>query len=233
VGSELKKAFRITRRKLGGWVLPALGPSLVGALARSWRAEVLHPERLEEAARSRGHMMALWHGRMLAGMPLHRDRDYAVLVSPSDDGSLVARMLERYGYRVVRGSSSRSGARALRELLSVLRRGGTVVITPDGPRGPEHSMNAGLAWMARETGLPILPCGFACDRAWSLSSWDSFTVPKMGARVVVAYGEPQRVSAELDDGDLAGPTEAIRASLLAAEAEACAWLAQESGAREP
>jgi hypothetical protein len=154
---------------------------------------------------------------MLLGLPTHRDRGYTVLVSPSDDGGLVLPLLFRNGYHVLRGSTHKRPERALREMLAVLEeRGGGLVLTPDGPRGPRHSVNDGLAWISRETGHPIVPCGFVCDRAWRLSSWDRFTIPRPRARVALVYGEP------LEPG---GPGSSLRRTsrelkrrLLAAEA---------------
>ncbi len=210
---QWRRRMRIARRRIGSALLPLLGPSALRALAGTWRVERMGEEHLGGG----GRLLAMWHGRMLVGLPTHRDRGWFVLVSPSDDGGLVTLLLDRFGYRVVRGSSSRGGARALRVLSQALRDERTVVITPDGPRGPRHAMNPGLAWMARESGLPIVPCGFVCDRAWRLRSWDRFTIPKLGARVALAYGEPVRVPRDADDAALAERTERVRGAILAAE----------------
>lgn len=150
-----------------------------------------------------------------------------VLVSPSDDGSLVLPLLARFGQRAVRGSTNKESARALRTLLAELRAGGSVVLTPDGPRGPRHSMNAGLAWLARATGFPVLPCGFVCDRAWRLRSWDRFTIPKPRARLALVYGEPLHVPAGGGPAALDEATAEIRSRMLAAEERGFAHLGVE------
>jgi lysophospholipid acyltransferase (LPLAT)-like uncharacterized protein len=80
-----------------------------------------------------------------------------------------------------------------------------------------HSMNPGVAWMAKATGRPILPMGNCADRAWHLSSWDRFTIPKPRARVVFTYGAPIRVARDADEGELARVTELLRERMLAAE----------------
>lgn len=190
-------------------------------LSRTWSIEVSGEEHLGLDAvegGQGGRLIALWHGRMLVGLVPHRDRGWSVLVSTSDDGDLTETLLERFGYPVVRGSSSKQGARALRELLARIRRGETVVITPDGPRGPRHSMNPGLAWMSRETGSPVVPGGFVCDRAWRLSSWDRFTIPRPRARLAIVYGPPVRLSGDATTEDLQDATDEIRRRMLAAEA---------------
>lgn len=169
------------------------------------------------AAGSGGHFMALWHGRMVVALPHHAGRDWHVLVSPSQDGDISEALLKGFGCRVIRGSSSRGGARALREMLRVLRGGSVLIVTPDGPRGPRHSMNPGLAWMARATGFAVVPCGFVCDRAWRARSWDRFTVPKPRARVALVYGAPVRIERSASVEDLDAATERIRAGMMRAE----------------
>lgn len=213
--------WRRLRRAVGGWLLATLAPWLVRLLALTWRVE------RSGAGQSLQHggspwLVAMWHGRMLALMPLrhHRGRSIGVLVSPSDDGALAAVLLRHFRYRVVRGSLSRGGSAALRSMQDLLAHGGQLVITPDGPRGPRHTMNVGLAWLSRATGAPIVPVACAVDRAWRLRSWDRFVVPKPFARLRVHYGEPVQVPADADDGALEGVAAELRRRLLAAERDA-------------
>ncbi len=161
----------------------------------------------------------MWHGRMLTLMPLrgHCGRDIGVLVSPSDDGGLAQQALRRFRYRIVRGSLSRGGARALRAMQELVANGGQLVVTPDGPRGPRHSMNVGIAWLARSSGAPILPVGVAVDRAWRLRSWDRFTIPKPFARLCVFYADPIHVAADASDEQLETIAADVRTTLLANE----------------
>jgi len=218
------RRLRHARRKLGAVALPIIAPGLLRALARSWQLEELHREHFDAGLAHDGRLIALWHGRMLLGMPRHRGVGHRVLVSPSDDGSLVVPLLQRFGYGVIRGSSNKSPERALREMLRSLKEGGSIVLTPDGPRGPRHRVNPGPAWMASVTGFPVLTVGAACDRAWRLRSWDAFTIPKPRARVVLSYGEPLFVPRGVDDEALAAASTEIGRRLLAAEEEAFAHL---------
>ena len=219
--------MRVARRKLGGILLPSLGPTVLRLLAGSWKVERVGVENFEEVLRDEGRLATLWHGRMLLPLVAHRDLGMSVLVSPSEDGTLTTTLLEKFGYGVVRGSSNRNPARAIREMLGRLKAGSTTVITPDGPRGPRHSVNLGPAWMARATGFPILPSGLVADRAWRLKSWDAFTIPKWGARVVIRYGTPIRIARDASDEELARVTEEIRTRMIALEEEACAHLGVE------
>lgn len=206
-----------------------VGPFVLRQLTKSWKVDVIGGEHLESVRRtSGGYFMALWHGRMMVALSGHDGAHYSVLVSPSQDGDISEALLHAFGYRVIRGSSSRGGARALREMLTALRAGEALVITPDGPRGPRHSMNLGLAWMARATGYPIIPCGFVCDRAWRARSWDRFTIPKRGARLAYVYEEPVHVARDGGDEALASATERIRAALMRAEARGFEHLGTES-----
>ena len=219
--------WRRLRRAVGSWLLATLAPWLVRLLALTWRVT-----RSGDAGRTlqQGRspwLAAMWHGSMLTLMPLrqHRGRNLAVLVSPSDDGALAAVALRHFRYRIVRGSLSRGGASALRSMQELLATGGQLVLTPDGPRGPRHTMNVGVAWLARATGAPVVPLGIAVDRAWRLRSWDQFAIPKPFARVHVHYGEPVAVAASVGDEELEALARALRAQLLAAEQHAEAQVA--------
>jgi hypothetical protein len=115
----------------------------------------------------------------------------------------------------------------MREMLTALGQDAKLVVTPDGPRGPLHKMEPGIAFLARETGLPILPVGFAASRAWYMRSWDNYTVPKPRSRVVAAYGEPVWVAPRARAEELARTRAAVGEALVALEREAFAHLGQE------
>jgi lysophospholipid acyltransferase (LPLAT)-like uncharacterized protein len=222
------KRWRHLRRSIGLRLVGWLGPFTLRRLRASWKTERLEPQHWDAVGAGRqGVLLALWHGRMVCGMADHSQREFTVLVSQSRDGDISEKLLKRFGYRVIRGSSSRGGASAARAMLDALQQGAVLAITPDGPRGPRHAMNPGLAWMARETGFPVLPMGFACDEAWRMNSWDGFTIPKYGARVVLSYGEPVRVAKEAGEAELERATAQIRERLIAAERRGFAQLGKE------
>jgi lysophospholipid acyltransferase (LPLAT)-like uncharacterized protein len=208
-----RRGFRIARRSVGGWLTWLLLPGALRLLAATWRVQRIDFDHFESAEAAGGFLIAIWHGDMLAPLPLHTKRGSGVLVSPSRDGGLVKMVLLRYGYTVIRGSTNRGSARALREIREHLAGRGSVAITPDGPRGPRHSMNLGLAWLAREARCPIVCVRVRCDRAWSLKSWDRFQIPRPFARVIVEYEEPLTVASDADDAELERMTEVIRRGL--------------------
>jgi len=209
--------MRQVRRFFGSRLLALFGPAALRPLIRSWKLETRGDEHWDAAYARPGMLVTLWHGRMLLGIPAGADSGLSVLVSPSGDGRLVTTILPHFGYGWILGSSNKNPAKALREMLDRLTGGGRIVITPDGPRGPRHAINNGTAWLARETGFPILAVGCASDRAWQLKSWDRFTIPKWGARVVVQYAEPLEIARGADDAELERASQEVRRRMLVAE----------------
>jgi lysophospholipid acyltransferase (LPLAT)-like uncharacterized protein len=121
-----------------------------------------------------------------------------VLVSPSVDGEFGAIIVRRLGGEVIRGSSTHTGARALRDFYQALvHEGISPVIAPDGPRGPAWKFKPGALLLAQLSQRPIVPLCYCASRAWKIG-WDGFVIPKFGARVVIAIGEPVYVAKGLD-----------------------------------
>ena len=100
-----------------------------------------------------------------------------ILISEHRDGELITQVVKRLGFSVVRGSTTRGGARALRE-MSLRIDQGHLCVTPDGPRGPRRSVHQGVAYLASRTGLPIVGAGMAFKKPWRAKSWDRFCVPR-------------------------------------------------------
>jgi lysophospholipid acyltransferase (LPLAT)-like uncharacterized protein len=143
-------------------------------------------------------IMCFWHGKSF--LPIMQIRHlghqrYTGFVSHSKDGELLAQLLKKIGYQVVRGSSSKKGLSGLIQLIKMLRNGYTVGITPDGPRGPRHKVDSGCAYLAAKTQLPILPIGSAYTREKKFHSWDQFEYPLPFTQAVLYLGEPLWVSA--------------------------------------
>ena len=123
----------------------------------------------------------------------------AALVSASKDGALLARILEWFRIQPVRGSSSRRGAQALRELTTWAERGHDLTITPDGPRGPCYQVQDGITSLAQLTGLPIVPVALNLNWKISIKSWDRFQIPLPFARCEVCVGRTFHVPADASD----------------------------------
>lgn len=126
------------------------------------------------------------------------DFEPGFLVSPSRDGELVSRTVGHFGATMVRGSATRTGAKALRELYTVVKSGVSPISHPDGPTGPPFQCKPGSVLLAQITGEPLLPMAFAADRYWQLGSWDRLIVPKPFARITLILGEPIHVGKKED-----------------------------------
>jgi lysophospholipid acyltransferase (LPLAT)-like uncharacterized protein len=125
-----------------------------------------------------------------------------VLISPSVDGEFGAILVRRLGAEVIRGSSTHTGARALRDYYQALVHDGiSPVIAPDGPRGPPWKFKPGALLLAQLSQRPIIPLSYFASRAWKIS-WDRFVIPKFGARICIAVGEPVYVPKGLDSAAL-------------------------------
>ena len=151
-------------------------------------------------------IFAIWHNRLSLSLILYRryvarrDRDLRLvaLVSASRDGGMLAGVLERFGVQPVRGSSSRRGPQALREMVSWGKRGHDLAITPDGPRGPCYVVQEGVISTAQLTGLPIVPVSFHLNWKIRAKSWDRFQIPMPFARCEIRIGKAVRVPREAD-----------------------------------
>ena len=192
---------------------PALGAVALRALALTLR---IRREEAPVAPLWAAHapiIYAVWHGRILLLPRLYGRRGSHTLASRSRDGELVARWISRFGLVPVRGSSTRGGGEALRQLARVLRQRGEVVVVPDGPTGPREVLKVGVIALARLSGAPIVPTAFGASREWRLRSWDEFRIPKPFARCVVRFGEPIRIPAGADRAALEAARKDVEAAL--------------------
>ena len=158
-----------------------------------------------------GVIYAFWHGGLLVPLFTHRRRGISILISQHRDGEIISRVTRILGYEPVRGSTTRGGAKALRQLVRKARHGRCLAVTPDGPRGPRHVFQGGAAKLAQLTGYPILPVGIGIERKRVLPSWDRSMIPLPFSRCVYVYGEPIRV---LKRDDPASATAIAEARLI-------------------
>lgn len=156
-------------RRIGGWMkfslLPPVGAAIIRGIGRTMRLDTKGHEPVDELYRGGGRLiLAFWHAQQLM-IPLgYRGAGSHVLISQHGDGEIIARIIDRFGHRAVRGSSTKGGAGALRALIKLGRSGRDVVVTPDGPKGPRQVAKLGVVQLAKATGLPIVPLAFACSK---------------------------------------------------------------------
>ena len=182
-------------------LLPA-GAVLTRLLGRSLRYALINYETEQRLRRTGEPILAVWHSQLFFFVYYYRDQAIPVMMSHSADGEILARLANSLGFFPVRGSSSRGGMAAFREVVRLLKEGRGTGFAPDGPRGPRCLVQPGIIELARASGRPILPASFAARRRVVFNSWDRFVVPLPFSRAVVIYGEPLEVRPD-DDGEAA------------------------------
>ena len=190
-----------------GWVLGTY-LKLILATVR-WRHENLAAVEPVLAGDS-GAIALFWHGRIplcLATAPQWWRKRTRCLISPSADGEFIARALEMSGFPAIRVSSAKKGdatkarqaVAAIREAVAWVKDGGALVVTPDGPRGPNEVIAAGSLQIARRSGQPVFLMGIAANPAWRLDTWDKVTFAAPFGRGAVVWDGPLVVPADADD----------------------------------
>lgn len=177
------------------------------------------PRSLHEAERP--FVVAFWHARLLlAPLSWDRSRSIHVLMSAHRDGRLAAGIVARFGIHSIAGSTSKGGAQGLRTLLKVLREGGCVGITPDGPRGPRMRAGDGIVSVARLSGAPIVPLALGTGWRKLLPSWDRFLLPFPFSRGSIVWGEPIYVPRDIGEEESRAFRRLVEDRLNAVTAEA-------------
>ena len=186
--------------KIEGWRarwLIGFGFYLLRLLGRSLRFEMVDHAGIAGKPVLENYIGAVWHNRLLIfPLVLRRffsNRSGAALISASRDGDLLTDAVQRFGYDVVRGSSSRLGATALLQLSNLLSSHRDVVVTPDGPLGPAYELGPGIILLAQKTGAAVLPMNLEYSGCWRLKSWDRFIIPYPFSKVRIILGSPYRV----------------------------------------
>jgi lysophospholipid acyltransferase (LPLAT)-like uncharacterized protein len=186
--------------KVDSWrarILLGLGFGFYRLWARTLRLRVEDPHDVISFVRNQPVIFAIWHNRLLM-LPRVFDPSFPTrqsygLISASRDGDFIANWIERSGYGTIRGSSSRKGVIALRQLIDTLVAGGNVLFTPDGPRGPVYQVSQGIIFVAQKSGAPIVPIHMEYSSCWRLKSWDRFVLPRPFATLRAIFGVPLRI----------------------------------------
>jgi lysophospholipid acyltransferase (LPLAT)-like uncharacterized protein len=208
---QTRSSRRLTRTRL---FLYRMAVPLALGLIRLWwamlpRVRVLGQQHLDGALRGHPSIIPVyWHGQQL--LPVRRllqesarGLKLGFLISPSVDGELPAMLVKKAGGHVIRGSSSATGARALRDYYeAIAKQGVSPAITPDGPHGPRRVFKPGAILLSQLSGRPIVPMAFAARRVWLFPTWDRFALPWPFTRAVLAIGEPVTVPKGQDAASL-------------------------------
>jgi hypothetical protein len=173
--------------------IPGLLYHLVRAYSWTFRVQIENEKPWLDYLQEGGRVLLCgWHQQFFAA--IHHFKTYAsyrpaLMISQSKDGDIIAGIAEKSGWHTVRGSSSRNGGRALKEMVGQLQRTGLAAHVVDGPKGPAGIIKAGAVSLARAAGAVVVPIYTTSDRAWYFKSWDRFMLPKPFAKVHLRFGE--------------------------------------------
>ncbi len=189
----------------GYWVIRLIGPTL--------RVSISREEGAQETLEQRPLIVSFWHSCMIPATYICRNLGVRVMSSNSYDGEYMGRIIRKFGFVAVKGSSSRNAVRALLGLRRALEAGWTVAFTLDGPRGPRHKVKPGPVALARSSGVPLTMFHAAVDKAWVLNSWDRMMIPMPFSRVLLRFGKLIHVPTGASDEDVERYTAELQTSL--------------------
>ena len=183
-------------------VLGKIASFLIKTLSSTIRFQFNDPSSVKDLSPV---IFCIWHNRLALCLNVFTrylikndpNRRLAALASASNDGAFLSVILQSYGVHAVRGSSSRRGSQAMKELITLLRKGYDLSLTPDGPRGPKYQMQSGVISLAQLTGKPIIPVSSVLSMKWTLKTWDAFQIPIPFAKCVFNIGSPVYVDRDL------------------------------------
>lgn len=172
-------------------------------ISTTWKYDFVYdkelvPFDLSQKRPKRSVIIAHWHGDELALIGMGKKLTFLTFASQSKDGTIIATALKMFGFKVIRGSSSRGGSRALVAMIRALREERYYVsFTLDGPQGPRHRAKPGVYYIAYKAGISIVQCNVTCNRSWQIpNTWDKEYIPKPFARITLTFHPVPRASKE-------------------------------------
>lgn len=176
---------------------------VINLIGKTVRFETENWENFEKIERAgKIPVYTFWHDRMFLGTYFFRRRGIIVMSSQSFDSEYTARVIQRFGYGAVRGSSTRGGIRALTRMIRLMKEGLPMGFTLDGPKGPPYVAKSGAILLAKKSGNPIMPFVVEAKKFWRLKSWDKLQIPKPFTRARVIIAEPLYVPADADNEEV-------------------------------
>lgn len=189
----------------GYWFIRLIGPTL--------RICVSYEEGAQKTLDERPRIASSWHSCLIPSTYIWRNMGIRVMSSNSYDGEYMGRIIHKFGFVAVKGSSSKNAVRALLGLRRALEEGWTVEFTLDGPRGPRRKVKPGPVALARSSGVPLTMFHVALENPWVLHTWDRLMIPKPFSRALVRFGKLIPVPKDATDADLERYTEELQSAL--------------------
>ncbi len=206
--------------RLAGWLFYAL----VSIIGKTLRFEVDGNDYASDAEIAKfSPIVCSWHDRIFGCTYFMRDRGLVVMSSISFDAEYTARFIQRFGFGVIKGSSTRGGTRALVEMIRLVNEGYPTAFTIDGPRGPRYKVKPGPTLLAKKTGNPIIPFMVETEKFWTMGSWDKLQIPKPFSKAKAFFAHPIFVPSDAGDELLEQKNLELQAALDGLVAEGKAW----------
>lgn len=184
----------MSMKKVTRWLVPRLVPLIyliVRTLGLTVRINAIGWDRYKQSDAS--YIFAGWHGQTLLPANFFKGMGLWTIISQSRDGEMQNRIFQKFGFRTIRGSSSRGGVAAAIESIKVLKAGGKMAFTVDGPRGPSGIVQEGVVMIAMKSGAQVVPCGVSARRRKLARSWDRYMIPKPFTQAVILFGDALRI----------------------------------------
>lgn len=147
-------------------------------------------------------LFAIWHSELAYGIRIFGEyKPIKALASPHGDARILRRLIQLFGYKTIDGSSNKQAASALRSIISDLKLGINIVITPDGPRGPAKQINSSMTKLAHKYGYKLFAVSCQPQNCFKLNSWDKMMIPKPFSKVKVIFSNPISLSGKPSEDD--------------------------------
>lgn len=171
---------------------------IISALCKSLKITTINEKAIKDLkSKNQNFVLAFWHGTMLLPWYLHGAPGFAGLTSQSKDGDLLAKILRKWKYKVIRGSSNSGGEESLETMIDFAKNNFSIAITPDGPKGPRHKFKAGAVITAKKANVPVILAGAGFKRKKILKNWDQFEIPYFFSEAKIIYSDPVYVNSNL------------------------------------
>lgn len=210
----MKKWWRNIRRK----IVPPFAYGFARLLGATLKIKTVGYDRYEKL--ETGQLFVGWHGKTFVPAMLFRGRGVWTLISHSHDGDMQNTIFGWLGFSTIRGSTGRGGARAIVESIRVLKKGGTIAFTPDGPRGPSGIVQGGIMLIGKKSGAALIPVGVSANRCWNVPTWDRYMFPKPFAKCLVIFGDPIYLSKDASQEEVELAREKLEQATHKIQAEA-------------
>lgn len=203
-----------TQKTLLRYIGIRIADFLVDVLLKTVRIKVENFDVIKNLEQeNKNYVVAFWHSSMLIGWFLQKNKNFAALVSQSKDGDVLASILEKWKFHVVRGSSNKGGSEALDLMISLTKENYRLAITPDGPTGPIYKMKPGAVIVAYRSQIPLILLGIGIKKKWILKSWDNFEIPKPFSKIIAIYSEEILIEPQLSREEISKKIEEIEKQL--------------------